>query len=84
MTRADVRVDQRWDEVPLCDTPLDVLISRITTAGAWIVLKFAEQVPGYRELFDQCMAELEELSGQPLSRMIKPKSRSSSSIRLTA
>jgi hypothetical protein len=69
----DVRIDQRWDEVPLCDTPVDVLISRITTAGAWIVLKFAEQVPCYRELFDQCIAEVEELSGLPLARMIKAK-----------
>jgi hypothetical protein len=69
----DVQVGQRWDEVPLCDTPVDVLLSRIETAGAWIVLKFAEQAPGYRELFDQCVAEVEALSGQPLSRMIKAK-----------
>jgi hypothetical protein len=69
----DVRVDQRWDEVPLCDMPPHVLIEKIETSGAWILLKHANKRPGYREVFEECMSDVEQLSGRDLSPQIKAK-----------
>jgi hypothetical protein len=67
----DVRVDQRWDEVPACDLPVDVLLNRIETAGAWIILRSAERDPEYAELLDACMDEIERLSGFDLRNISK-------------
>jgi hypothetical protein len=67
----DVRVDQRWDQVPACDLPIDVLLNRIETAGAWVVLRHAEKDPEYAALLDACMDEIEDLSGCDLRRISK-------------
>jgi hypothetical protein len=69
----DVRVDQRWDEVPLCDVPAHVLMERIDTAGAWILLKHADKEPGYGDILDQCISDVQQLSGWNLDGMIKAK-----------
>jgi hypothetical protein len=67
----DVRVDQRWDETPVCTLPIDQLLHRIETAGAWIVLRRAEKYPEFAALLDACMDEIETLSGQDLRRIAK-------------
>jgi hypothetical protein len=67
----DVRVDQRWDQVPACDLPIDVLLNRIETAGAWVVLRRAESDPEYAALLDACMDEIVELSGFDLRQVCK-------------
>jgi hypothetical protein len=67
----DVRVDQRWDQVPACDLPIDVLLNRIETAGAWVILRRAESDPEYAALLDSCMDEIEELSGFNLRQVSK-------------
>ena len=67
----DVRVDQRWDQVPACDLPIDVLLNRIETAGAWVILRHAEKDPEYAALLDACMDEIEALSGFDLRRISK-------------
>jgi len=67
----DVRVDQRWDQVPACDLPVEVLLNRIETAGAWVVLSHAEKDPEYAALLDACMDEIERLSGFDLRRVSK-------------
>lgn len=67
----DVRVDQRWDQVPACDLPIDVLLNRIETAGAWVILRRAEADPEYAVLLDACMDEIEDLSGVDLRRVSK-------------
>ncbi len=67
----DVRVDQRWDQVPACDLPIDVLLNRIETAGAWVILRHAERDPEYARLLDACMDEIEALSGFDLRRVSK-------------
>ncbi len=67
----DVRVDQRWDKTPVCDLPIDELFGRIKTAGAWIVLRKAENHPEFAALLDTCMAQIETLSGLNLRRMMK-------------
>jgi hypothetical protein len=67
----DVRVDQRWDQTPACDLPIDVLLNRIETAGAWVILRHAEKDPEYAALLDACMDEIEALSGCDLRRISK-------------
>jgi len=67
----DVAVDQRWDQVPICDVPVDELFNRIETADAWIVLRRPEKFPEYAALLDACIAEIERLSGRDLSRVMK-------------
>src|SRR5262249_46066618 len=41
----EVRINQRWDESPATDLSVDETIRRIQYAGAWVVLKRAEQDP---------------------------------------
>ena len=67
----DVRIDQRWDQVAACDLPIDVLLNRIETAGAWVVLRHTEKDPEYAALLDACMDEIENLSGIDLRRVSK-------------
>jgi hypothetical protein len=67
----NIRVDQRWDQTPACDLPIDVLLNRIETAGAWVILRHAEKDPDYAELMDACMDEIETLSGFDLRRVSK-------------
>jgi hypothetical protein len=67
----DIRVDQRWDQVAACDLPVDEILRRIETAGAWIILRYAEKDPEYAALLDECIAEIEALLGRDLSKLIK-------------
>jgi len=66
-----VEVGQRWDQIPVCDMPIDQLLQRIETADAWVVLRKAEKVPEYAALLDACIAEIETLAGRDLSRVMK-------------
>lgn len=66
-----IRVDQRWDQTAVCDLPLDHVLERIETAGAWIVLRRAEKDPEYADLLRQCMEEIETLAGGALRDSIK-------------
>lgn len=67
----DIRVDQRWDETAVCDLPIDVLLHRIETVGAWVILRRAEKDPEYASLLEACMAEIETLSGIDLAKLAK-------------
>jgi hypothetical protein len=67
----DVRVDQRWDEVAACDLPVDEILRRIETAGAWVVLRQADKDPAYAALLDECLTEIEALAGKDLAAAMK-------------
>jgi len=67
----DVRIDQRWDQTPVCDLPIDELLQRIETAGAWVVLRRAEKHPDFAALLDACMDEIQALSGRDMRASIK-------------
>ncbi len=66
-----VGIDQRWDRTPICETPIGELLNRIETAGAWIVLRRAEKDREYAALLDACIAEIEELAGLDLRKVMK-------------
>lgn len=67
----DIRVDQRWDQAPACDMPVDELLQRIETAGAWIILRHVQTEPEYAALLDACMDEIAALSGRDLDKVMK-------------
>lgn len=47
------------------------LIRQIDTAQAWIILKHVEREPGYRDILENCIRDILELSGRELLRKIK-------------
>jgi hypothetical protein len=47
------------------------LIRQIETAQAWIILKHVEREPGYREVLENCIRDILELSGRELLHKIK-------------
>jgi hypothetical protein len=69
----DVRIGQRWDEVPRAGLSVEDLIDRIENAGAWIILRRADKNPEYGAILDQCLAELEELIGIDLRKGMKSR-----------
>jgi hypothetical protein len=69
----EVSVGQRWDAVPPSDLPIDRLLERIETAGAWIVLRRAEKFPEYAAILDRCIAEIETLSGRKIDKLMRLK-----------
>jgi len=66
-----VEIGQRWDQIAVCDIPIDQLLQRIETANAWIVLRRAEKFPEYAMLLDRCISEIEMLAGRDLSSVMK-------------
>ncbi len=62
----DIRVNQRWDQSPAGTLSVDETIRRIENAGAWIILKRAEQEPEYGVLLSECLAEIQALLGRDL------------------
>jgi hypothetical protein len=70
MTRPDVyfdagevRVNQRWNEVPATELTPDQLIERIENAGAWILLKRANRDPRYAAILNQGLSDAAKLVG---------------------
>src|SRR5580704_3815223 len=66
----DIDVGQRWEDCPSGSLSVDETILRIRDAGAWIILRRAEEDPEYRVILDDCMAEIRSLLGRDLKREI--------------
>lgn len=60
----NVRVDQRWDQVPVTQLSVEQLLERIEHSGAWIVVRHAERDPAYAAVLNDCMAEAESLANR--------------------
>jgi hypothetical protein len=57
----DVNVSDKWGHIPIPERPVEEIIRRIETAGAWIIIKHVEQGPGYDTVireFDQFVREV--------------------------
>src|ERR1700674_2107022 len=67
----NVAINQRWDETPPCELPIDETIRRIHEAGAWIILKRAEKDPDYAVVLDECLSRIQELIGADLQKDLK-------------
>ena len=66
----DTRVDRRWDDAPRGSVSVMDAIRRIDESGSWVLLKGVQKDPAYRNLLDQAIAELEELTEVDLRREI--------------
>ena len=64
----EIEVGQRWDQSPPGSHSVEETIRRIQDAGAWIILRRAEQDPEYRVVLEECMAEVQKLLGKDLRR----------------
>lgn len=67
----NIRVDQRWDQTPRNSFSVVEAIERIENCGAWIILHKAELDPEYGAVLHQCMAELQDLIGLNLDRVMR-------------
>jgi hypothetical protein len=52
---------------PRSGLSIEETLRRIEDCGSWMVLKFVERDPAYRELLDRCVDEVLEQAGSPLS-----------------
>lgn len=69
-----VRVEQRWDEVPPTQLSVQQLIDRIENAGAWILLKRSNQIPEYAAVLDQLLAEAADMVGPQFPKKVRMRS----------
>jgi hypothetical protein len=67
----NIDVGQRWEDCPSGSLSVDETIRRIRNAGAWIILRRAEEDPEYRVILDDCMSEIRGLLGRDLSMEMK-------------
>jgi len=65
-------INERWGTSP-CSMSVEETIERITSAGAFIILKRAEYDPAYAKLLNGCMSDLLEISGRELERKMRRK-----------
>jgi hypothetical protein len=65
--RGDIPAGQQIYTAPKTDLSIEETIRRIEECRSWMVIRFVEQDPIYRDLLDQCLDEI-----QPLSESITP------------
>jgi hypothetical protein len=70
----DIRVGQRWDEVPRTQLSVEQLMDRIENAGAWILLKRTNRDPRYAAILDRGLAEVEEMVGAAFPKKMRMRS----------
>jgi hypothetical protein len=63
-------LNERWGTSP-CAFAVDETIRRIESAGAFIILKRAENDPAYAEVLQRCMSDLLEVSGRELAKRMR-------------
>lgn len=64
-------LNQRWDATPKPELSVEEAMVRLQQCGAWIILKRADKDPEYRVVLDECMAELQDLTGLELRKVMK-------------
>jgi hypothetical protein len=62
----EIRVDQRWDAVPVKTKPVEEVFDSIDNAGAWIILRRVNKDPAYNEILEECLTEVKRLSGRAI------------------
>ena len=66
-------LNQRWDSTPKPEFSVEEAMERLQNCGAWIILHRADYDPEYRKILDDCMAELQDLTGLNLKKVMKLK-----------
>jgi hypothetical protein len=49
----EVKVTDKWGQIPLPDRPVEEVIDRIQNAGAWIIMKHVELDPAYAAVLNE-------------------------------
>jgi cupin-like protein len=69
--RGDVPPGQQLYAGPKTDLSIEETIRSIEECGSWMVIRFVEQDPAYRELLNQCLDEVQPLSERITKGMFK-------------
>ena len=66
-------IDQRWKDRPGRDFPVEEAFRRIRETDAWIIIFGADRDPEIHDLLEQGLAEVQEMTGIPLSKEAKSR-----------
>jgi hypothetical protein len=66
----DVSVTDKWGHIPIPDRPVDEIIRRIETAGAWIIIKHVEQGPGYDQVIRDFDQFVRDVAGREMAQLL--------------
>ena len=66
----NVRVDQRWDEIPRSEFSPQEALERVENCGAWFVFSSAQRDPEYRIFLDRGLSEIKALIGSRINPQI--------------
>lgn len=67
----DIRVDHKWNHGVKNPYTLRQAMENIDRTGAWVILKHTETAPEYREVMEEILCDIEDLSGMELRNLIK-------------
>jgi hypothetical protein len=74
----DIHIDQkgadaktRFDVHDRSKTDVGELVREIEKGQTWVILKHIEREPGYREIFENCICDILELTGRNILKDIK-------------
>jgi hypothetical protein len=67
------RIDQRWSDRPGRDFSVDEAFRRIRETDAWIIIFGADRDPEIHDLLEKGLAEVQEMTGIPLSKEAKSR-----------
>jgi hypothetical protein len=67
------RIDQRWNDRPGRDFSIDEAFRRIRETDAWIIIFGADRDPEIHDLLEKGLAEVQEMTGIPLSKEAKSR-----------
>ena len=65
-----VAIDDKWGQIPVPDMPVEEVIRRVETAGAWIILKHAERDPAYAAVLEQFREFVHSIAGPEGAKQI--------------
>ncbi|MDB6017025.1 MAG: transcriptional regulator [Pedosphaera sp.] len=69
----DIKINQRWDQTPARSLSVEEAFNRLEQANAWIIIRHIQKDPAYLKILEDCMAEVEKLSGLDFKRFVKAK-----------
>lgn len=59
----NVGIDDKFGSIPVPDLPVEKVVERIKTAGAWVIVKHAESDPAYRDVLDEFSRFARDIAG---------------------
>jgi hypothetical protein len=69
----DIRINQRWDEIPAARLSVEEAFSQIENCQAWMIFRSVQRDPEYLRVLEEFLAEIEERSGVDFRRQVKFK-----------